>query len=212
MKQVINIENWNRKEHFNFFLNYDEPFWGIVSNVECTKGYNFCKENNISFFLHYFYHSLKAVNSIKEFRYRIENNLLVEYETIHASQTIEKEDKTFAFGLFPYFDNFDDFVKYSQQEIAEIKKTKGLGLERVDNPLRLDVIHFSVVKWLSFTGLTHARNFKFQDSIPKITFGKLFKEQDKLFLPVSINAHHSLMDGYHASLFFNLFENLINEI
>lgn len=211
MKNKINLDTWNRNDHFNFFLNYDEPFWGVVSNVECTKAYEFCKNNNVSFFFYYFYYSLQAANTIKEFRYRIEDNKPVEYSVVHASQTIQKDDNTFAFGLFPYFETFQEFLSYSQKEIDEIKKTKGLGLERVDNPLRLDVIHFSVLKWITFTGLSHARNFKFQDSIPKITFGKFFKENNKLYLPVSVNAHHSLMDGYHASLFFELFEELLNK-
>lgn len=28
MKRVINLDNWNRKEHFKFFSALDDPFWG----------------------------------------------------------------------------------------------------------------------------------------------------------------------------------------
>jgi chloramphenicol O-acetyltransferase type A len=210
IKKNIDLENWNRKEHFNFFLGYDEPFFGIVTNIECSKAYKYCKQNNISFFLYYFYNSLKAVNEIDEMRYRIENNQPVEYNKIHASQTIERDDNTFAFGFFPYTNTLEEFLDYSEKEIIEIKKTKGLGLERVDNPLRADVIHYSTITWFSFKGLTHARNFQFKDSIPKITFGKFFKEKNNLYLPLSLNAHHSLMDGYHVGKYLNRFEELLN--
>lgn len=28
MKRVINLDNWNRKEHFKFFSALDDPFMG----------------------------------------------------------------------------------------------------------------------------------------------------------------------------------------
>jgi chloramphenicol O-acetyltransferase type A len=210
MKKEIDINSWERKDYFNFFSNYEEPFWGIVSNINCSKAYEYCKKNDISFFLYYFYNSLKAVNNIKELRYRIEEDKVVEYSKIHASQTIERDDRSFGFGFFPYFDEFEEFLDYSKNEISQVKAANGLGLDRIDNPLRQDVIHFSVVKWVSFTGLSHARNFKFKESIPKITFGRFFREKNDMFLPVSLHAHHSLADGYHAGLFFRQLEELLS--
>lgn len=32
MKRVINLDNWNRKEHFKFFSALDDPFWGITAH------------------------------------------------------------------------------------------------------------------------------------------------------------------------------------
>ena len=29
MKQVIDLDNWNRKEHFAFFSAFDDPFFGV---------------------------------------------------------------------------------------------------------------------------------------------------------------------------------------
>jgi chloramphenicol O-acetyltransferase type A len=86
MKKEINIEDWERKDYFKFFSDYEEPFWGMMSNVNCSAAYKYCKENNISFFLYYFYNSLKAVNEIKELRYRIEDNKVVEYSIMHHKQ------------------------------------------------------------------------------------------------------------------------------
>ena len=210
MKRAIDINNWERKDYFHFFAGYEEPFWGMVSNINCSNAYEYCKKNDMSFFLFYFFNSLKAVNEIKEFRYRIEDDKVFEYSKIHASQTIEKEDKSFGFGFFPCLETFEEFLHHSKKEISEVKVANGLGLDRIDNPLRQDVIHFSVIKWVSFSSLSHARNFRFKESIPKITFGKFYKENNELFLPVSLHAHHSLADGYHAGLFFERLEELLN--
>ena len=39
MKRVINLDNWNRKEHFKFFSALDDPFWGITTTVDFTSVY-----------------------------------------------------------------------------------------------------------------------------------------------------------------------------
>ena len=74
-----------------------------------------------------------------------------------------------------------------------------------------DLLHFSVIPWLHFKGLQHARRIGQQDSIPKIAFGKYQKEGDSLMMPVNVEVHHALADGYHAGLFFDKFQdNLIH--
>ena len=34
MKQVIDLDNWNRKEHFAFFSAFDDPFFGVTTLVD----------------------------------------------------------------------------------------------------------------------------------------------------------------------------------
>jgi len=51
--KIIDTENWNRKEHFDFFSKMASPFFGIVTEVDCTKAYKKAKENENSFFAYY---------------------------------------------------------------------------------------------------------------------------------------------------------------
>lgn len=201
-------ENWIRKEHFNFFNQFDEPFFGITANIECSFAYRICKQNGFSFFLYYLHQALYAVNQIDELKTRFENPNVVQYQTIHASPTISRADNTFGFSFILYKESFTDFIITAKQEIENIRNSNGLGL--TESTMRNDVIHFSALPWISFTSVTHARHFQFRDSIPKITFGKYFWQNDKLFMPVSINAHHGLADGFHAATFLQLFESQIN--
>ena len=57
-----------------------------------------------------------------------------------------------------------------KKEIINVQSTKGLRVN--EDAKRLDVIHYSTLPWNKLTGLTHARNFNIDDSVPKITFGK----------------------------------------
>jgi chloramphenicol O-acetyltransferase type A len=208
MYKILDIENWNRREHFEFFNQFDEPFFGVVAEVDCTNAYKLCKTRSIPFFLHYHFQSIIAVNQIKEFRLRIKNEEVVIYDKIHVTTTIGRDDTTFAFSYIPFTQSFDEFTDLAKAEMERIKTSTGLGVS--ENTGRIDVIHFSTVPWISFTGVTHARNFKYKDSVPKITFGKYFHRDGRIIMPVSINVHHGLMDAFHVGRFLKLFEHLMN--
>ncbi|RZJ50126.1 MAG: chloramphenicol acetyltransferase, partial [Chryseobacterium sp.] len=34
--KIIDLENWNRKEHFEFFSKMKSPYFGFTTEVECT--------------------------------------------------------------------------------------------------------------------------------------------------------------------------------
>ncbi len=209
MKRIIDIETWKRKEHFRFFEKYEEPFFGITANVNCTKAYRIAKEKNLSFFLYYLYTSLKAVNGIEELRYRIENGMPVCYDVIHGSTTVMNSNELFSFAFLPFSNNFDKFYRQAVIAVDKAKQQLGLGLD--EDTGRPDVIHYSTVPWVSFTSLSQERCFSKSDSIPKITFGKFFSEENTLKIPVSVHAHHGLADGLHVGRFFELFQELLDE-
>lgn len=207
--KIIDINIWKRKEHFNFFSQFDEPFYGVVSEIDCTIAYKIAKDEKHSFFAYYLHKSLIAINEIEEFKYRIVDDKVVIYDKINASTTIGRDDETFAFSFIKFDYDFDIFNDCLLTEIKNVKNSE--GLRNNENAKRLDVIHFSSIPWIKFTGLTHARSFKFRDSVPKITIGKVFLRDKKMIMPVSINAHHGLSDGLHAGKYLELFQKLMNE-
>lgn len=206
MKQKLNLDTWNRKEHFLFFKQMEEPFFGITTAIDCTNAYDKAKELNISFFTYYLHKTLVAVNAIENFRYRIIEDEIYVFDTIDASATIMREDKTFGFSLIEYSDNINDFAKTTKNEIARIQTTTGLFTREFQENL----IHFSALPWVNFTSFSHARSFTWPDSCPKISFGKMMIENGKKTMSMSIHVHHGLMDGYHVGQFVNLFQELMN--
>ena len=206
MKQKLNLNTWNRKEHFLFFKQMEEPFFGITTTIDCTKAYANSKALGVSFFTYYLHKTLLAVNAIEPFRYRIIDDEVYIYDQIDASATILRDDKTFGFSLMEYTKDLQDFAFITQKEIARIKTTTGLFTREFDSNL----IHFSAVPWIHFTSYSHARNFSYPDSCPKISFGKMMEEKGKKTMAMSIHVHHGLMDGYHVGAFVNLFQELMD--
>jgi chloramphenicol O-acetyltransferase type A len=80
-------------------------------------------------------------------------------------------------------------------------------LER--NPAQ-NLIRFSVLPWLDFSSISHARDFAQEDSAPRITFGKITEAEGQHTMPVSIHAHHALVDGLHVAQFVEHFQNFLN--
>ena len=208
MKTKLDLNTWPRKEHFEFFSKFEEPFFGIVAHIDCTKAYETSKKNGVSFFLYYLHKTLSAVNAVENFRYRIENGEIFIYDKIDASATLTRDDNTFGFSLMPFSTEFETFEKTSKEEIERVRNTTGLFTRNFEAD---NLIHFSAVPWVDFTSLSHARSFTFPDSCPKISIGKMMIAEDgKRTMAVSVHVHHGLMDGFHVGEFFAKFQEFMD--
>lgn len=208
MKHTLHLDAWNRRDHFRFFKQFEEPFFGVTAEVDCTKAYRRAKETGASFFLCYLYCSLRAANETEPFRYRIEGDAVIVYDVVHASPTINRPDGTFGFSYLDYYPLFLDFVREAQKEIDVVQNATGL-IPALSSEA---VIHYSSLPWIAFTSVSHARAFSFKDSIPKITFGKMTERNGVLKMPVSVHVHHGLMDGFHVGQYFDRFQQALNEV
>lgn len=208
MKQKLNLDTWNRKEHFLFFKQMEEPFFGVTINVDCTKAYEKAKASGISFFVYYLHRTLQAVNAQEQFRYRIIEDEVFIFDRVDVSATIIREDKTFGFSWIEYDPDITVVSETAKKEIERVQNTTGL-FTRDSYPE--NQIHFSALPWINFTSFSHARSFTFPDSCPKISFGKMVTENGKRTMAMSVHVHHGLMDGIHLGEFLENFQQLMNE-
>jgi chloramphenicol O-acetyltransferase type A len=208
MKTLLDLENWNRKEHFEHFSKMEEPFFGVTVEIDCTKAYQTAKNLKTSFFIFYLHKTLVAVNSVENFKYRIAENQIYINDRVDASATIGRKDDTFGFSLMEYNADYKIFEKNAQAEIDRIQNTTGLFTRSFDDD---NLIHFSAIPWLNFTSISHARSYSYPDSCPKISFGKMMtSETGKKTMAMSVHVHHGLMDGLHVGQFVDLFQELMN--
>ncbi|MBB5645004.1 chloramphenicol acetyltransferase [Pedobacter cryoconitis] len=206
MEKELDIANWKRKEHFHFFRKFEEPFFGVTVKIDCTKAYAQAKQSGKSFFLYYLYQSLKAANTIEEFKYRIKGEKVIVYDQVNASATIGRADETFGFSYMEFKEDLEDFYGLAQQEADRVSKGTGLFPEVFSE----NVIHYSALPWIDFSALSHARSFSMEDSAPKISFSKLTTTETSKAMNVSIHVSHALMDGYHVGKFVAKFQELMN--
>ncbi len=208
MKHKIDLAAWNRNEHFEFFNSFEEPFFGLTTQLDCENAYHKAKTLGVPFSTYYLHKTLVAVNENKPFRLRIENNEVVEFSKIHGSPTVLRDDKTFGFSQINFDPDLVFFAQNAALEVARVKQTTGL-FTREFSP---NVIHFSVLPWISFTSFSHARSYTLPDSCPKMSFGKMtINTAGKRSIPFSVHVHHGLVDGYDVGVFVNRLQDLLNE-
>lgn len=208
MRVLFDVNNWSRADHFQFYKKFEQPFFGMNMMVPCEGSYRRSKSGGHSFFLDYLYCSLKAVNTVESFRLRIEENDVWLYDSVGAGPTILREDYTFGFAFMPYLEDFSSFLEMAGEEVMRVKSQRGLH----DDHIGQDIIHYTTVPWASFTSMQHALFRPADDSVPKIAFGKMFTEGGVRKLPMSVHAHHALLDGYPMGMMVQLFESMVGEV
>lgn len=208
MYREIDLDAWERKSTFEFFRDYEDPYFNITANLNVARLYDFCKSNGLAFSLAALYFSLVAANEVREFRLRMIDEKVVEFDRVEATQTILNDDNTFSFSYYALKDNVFDFVAD-----GKIARDKYLGLKTFDVETdRIDLIYYSAFPWVSFTSFKHASRFNNRQTIPRMVFGRMFEEGGIRKMPFSVEVHHAMMDGYHVGKYYNLFQEKIDAL
>lgn len=202
----IDIASWPRRTTYEFFLDYKDPYFNLAANVDVTKLRKFCRENKLSFSIAALFYAQQAANSIREFRLRWLDGKVVEFESIEATQTILNDDETFSFC---YFESKPTVFEYNQAGLAARERYLKLKTFDVETD-RIDLIYYSVIPWVSFTSFKHATSGNRHQTVPRIVFGKVFAETERELMPLSVEAHHAMMDGIHVGRFFERFQTAID--
>lgn len=64
MKQIIDIETWERRDNYNFFRNFVSSWYSITTEIDCTEASLAARAAGRSFFLYYLYAVLRSANEV----------------------------------------------------------------------------------------------------------------------------------------------------
>jgi chloramphenicol O-acetyltransferase type A len=186
----IDMKTWPRRKHFDAFKSWDQPHFNMCANVDLTKLYPAVKQADFS--------------TITEFKYRIRGDEVVEHDVVHPSVTIMSEDDLFSFGTHEYIEKFSEYAVKAEEKFAYYREHPIL----FDGEYEDHLLYMTAIPWVSFTSFMHPHIYPV-DSVPRFAWGKFFKEGDLLKMPLSIQAHHALMDGVHVGKFYQLFQEYL---
>ncbi len=204
--EIIDLNTWKRKQHFEHFKVMADPYFGVTIPFDVTETRKYCKDYNVSFFGKYLHDCMKAINEIDALNVRVENEDIVKYDVIHASATLMRADNTFALSYINFNSDLNVFIDNINEEKKRVLDTN--DFYPPDN--KLDCIHCSALPWVNFTGHKEAVSGIF-DTVPKLAFSKTVESGDKLEMNVAIYANHALVDGYDIGLFAEKFQHYLNK-
>lgn len=215
-RRTVSLEEYPRRDHFLHFLQMAQPMVGLTVKVEITDWDERRRKAGAPFFLSFLYAAMAAVNAVPAFRQRIVDGGIVEYDYCDPSYTVAKEDGTYRYCLVHPEKPFPEYLEEGRRKQEEALREDHL----VEEGDVLGEIFVSCLPWTSYDEVMlpyPGGDF----SIPSLTFGKVraekvlaledgkVTEREKRSIPVTVMAHHGLVDGIHLSRFY---ENLEREL
>lgn len=206
----VDLSRWARKEHFEVFQSFAQSTINQTVLVDITVLLKYIKEVGWKFYPTIIFLISKTVNRHAEFRMSMKNNELVIWNDIHPSYTIfHNETETFS-SLWSHYDgNIHHFQDVYSQDVARYGNNLAYWPKEES---RENIFFVSAIPWVSFTSfninVANMQNF----FAPMFTVGKYYTQDGKVLLPVAVQVHHSVCDGFHVARMINELQELINDI
>jgi len=204
--KIIDEKTWSRAIHCAIFRNYIEPNFCVTFEVDVTNFYKKIKAQNLSFTLSMVYAVCKCANDIENFRYRFLDDKIVLFDKIDTAFTLlDKNTELFKVVNVPFVENLQDYVKLAKK-ISDAQK------EYFTAPLGNDIFQCSPMNFLTYTHISHTISGKKDISTPIFDWGKFREVEGKLFMPLSVQVHHSFVDGVHIGKFSERLKKYLDEL
>jgi len=198
--RTIELDRWPRRRQFELYRHFSSPHFNVCAPVDVTAFARKVKRAGASFSVTTVYVLAATANQIPEFRTRIRDQHVVEHDVVHPSVTILTEQQQFSFCCLPFHQDFPAFAAEADKRIAQAKAHPNLE----DEPGRDDYLFMTSIPWVSFTSFAHPMHLSPPDCIPRMAWGKYYTEGKRLKMPLSVQGHHALMDGFHVGKYFEL--------
>lgn len=204
---LIDIEHWNRKPYFEHYLNAVRCTYSMTVNIEITSLLHEIKLKNLKLYPTLIYIIATVVNNHKEFRTCFdENGNLGYWDSMSPNYTIfHEDDETFS-SVWTEYD--EDFLCFYSNYLDDIKNYGSIKRFTPKLDAQANTFPVSSLPWVSFTGFNLNVYNDGTYLVPIFTMSKYFEQNNKIFIPVSIQVHHAVCDGYHISRFVNEVQEL----
>lgn len=201
---LIDKENWTRKEYFEYYHSIVPCSYSMTVKIDISKQIRAGKQL-YPMILHYL---TTIVNKHEEFRtaFNADGNLGIYDELVPCYTVFHKDTETFSTIWTEYSDNYEDFLEKYQQDKIQYGSEKNFEAKPNTPPNSFSV---SMIPWETFEGFNLNLPQGNDYLLPIFTIGKYYYEKEKCLLPLAVQVHHSVCDGFHLCRFINELRNLI---
>lgn len=204
--KLIDKEKWVRREYFEHYFSSVPCTFSMTVKLDITK----VKESNEKFYPKILHLLSQVVNNHDEFRTAINNQGQVGiYDQLNPSYTIfHKDSETFSNIWTQYSADYEEFYQSylkDQNNYGHIKK-----MQAKPNPPK-NVYTVSMIPWESFESFNLNLQKGYDYLLPIFTLGKYYQENGKYILPLAIQVHHAVCDGFHVARFLEELRGLLEK-
>lgn len=203
--QKIDKTHWKRKEYFEHYFSNVPCTYSITTKLDITR----IKESKLKLYPAMLYYLSTVVNRHPEFRTAIneKGELGIYSEMIPCYTVFHKETETFSELWTEYTQKLEDFCAAYEEDILRYGNRQGMVGKPNVPPNNFTV---SMIPWTSFEGFNLNLQNGYDYLIPIFTMGKYYQENGRTILPIAIQVHHAVCDGFHVCRFINELQELIS--
>lgn len=199
---LIDLNTWARKEFYLHFMDEVRCTYSVTVNLDITnlKGQRLYPAM--------IWLLTQTVNAFPEFRTALTDEGLGIYDKMHPAYTIfNKECKTFSVIWTEFDSNYSSFLKAYEEDCANFSSSAKFS-PKPDRPK--NSFDISMVPWFTFTAFDINIFDEGKYLLPIFTMGKFFNADGKRMLPLAIQVHHAVCDGYHVGKFVEVLQEKIS--
>jgi len=201
---LINIDEWPRREYYLHYINNVTCTYSLNTDIDIT---NIRSEKLYPRML---WLLTDTVNDYAEFRTHLSPEGVGIFDSMTPSYTIFNiENENFSVIWTEFSPDYNTFLQRYLED-TETYRTSTRFSPKPDKPA--NCFDVSMIPWVGFTAL----NINVYDSgkylLPIFTMGKTFERDGRLYMPLAVQVHHAVCDGFHAARFINAQQDKINKI
>lgn len=200
MPTKVDLQAYYRRDTFLAFQHHDVPVVSICCEVDVTRLCALRQAHGLRLFPLLAFIIDRTINALPEWRQRIIDGELYAFEQTHPSFTVLRDDNSLSFCDCRALDEAAAFYRQVVQNSAQV-----LPQADQDMPEKHDRYFVSNLPWLRFTSINHPYNARYA-SIPIVSTGKFSQVGNQLMMPVALQGHHSLVDGFHLAEFYRVLQ------
>ncbi|WP_297639204.1 CatA-like O-acetyltransferase [uncultured Clostridium sp.] len=179
--------------------------YNLTVNVDISILMEFIKKNDYRVYPTFTWIVSRAINNHIEFRmgYDKENNLGY-YDVVHPDYSVLNDKTKIMDTLCTEYNN--EFSTFYKAMVNDLDNYKNFGMK---TERKRDSFIVSCIPWLTYSSFNVSNESGYQFLFPMVTWGKYFDVEEKTLMPVTLQIHHAVADGYHCSLFYEDLERVL---
>ncbi len=205
----INLETWDRGKLFQFYIDNLRCVMSMTVDIDVAPLKTLVNAHGLKFYPTMMWIVSKVINSHDEFKYNFDGDKLIRWDYVSPYYAdFHKEDEKFVKLVTEYA---DDLFEFHARYLADQEKYKDFrAFDQTDVPK--NTFDVSCLPWVQYKSFDIHVFDSGKYLAPVVTWGKYTIENDKMTMPLSMNIHHAVADGFHLCRFFNEVQELINSL
>ena len=187
----------------NPFINFQSARYAMSARLNVEKLWNWCHENDKSFFVMSLGCLLNAVNSVPQLKRRIIDEKAVEYDFLEGvSPIMDENNEIYREMRVKTPQEFSDIIEwhdYVRELISDILEGRKEGFfTEMENRDLTNIVNLSCIPWIDFDMITNC-TVDGKAIQPLITWGKVNENYE---MSVSITVSHIFVNGRELGYFY----------